>query len=224
LLFEFFKPNTIIGLKVVDVMKKWIINKCMNYIKTNTDYDQIKLKEIEYGLTGLYLTFSKLIIIAIISIILGIFKEVVIYMFVFNILRSTGFGLHATKSWICLLSSTLIFVGIPIICTHIYINVYIKCLIGMIGIILMYKNAPADTKKKPIVSKKRRTIYKIISTMLAIIFSISMILINNNFLSNCLLFSLILENFLISPSIYKIFKLPYNNYIEFLREHPNFNN
>ena len=46
----------------------------------------------------------------------------------------------------------------------------------------------------------------------------------NNFISNCLIFALILENILISPITYKLFKLPYNNYITFLKEHPDFIN
>lgn len=203
-------------------MKKFLIKKCMSYIKKNTNYDDVKLKEIEYGIVSIYLTFSKIIIILTLSLILSIFKEVLIFMVCFNILRTTGFGLHATKSWICLLSSTLMFVVIPIFCKYINFNIYIKILICIIGIILMFKNAPADTKKRPIVSKKRRMVYKIISTILAITFSISAIIINNNFLSNCLIFALILENCLISPFIYKIFKLPYNNYITFLKEHPDF--
>ena len=44
-------------------MKKFIINKWMNYIEKNTNYNEIKLKEIKYGLEGIYLTFSKLIVI-----------------------------------------------------------------------------------------------------------------------------------------------------------------
>lgn len=203
-------------------MKKFIIFKCMNYIKKKTNYDTIKLKEIEYGIVSIYLTFSKIIIILTLSLLLGCFKEVIIFMILFNILRTTGFGLHATKSWVCLASSILIFVGIPILCKYIYIPIYLKIIFCIVTSILMFKNAPADTKKRPIVNKKRRLILKIISTILAILFSISAIIINNNFLSNCLIFALILENCLIAPLAYKIFKLPYNNYITFLKEHPDF--
>lgn len=205
-------------------MKKFIVNNVMNYIKKNTNYDDIKLKEIEYGIVSIYLTISKIIIVLILSILLNILKEVVIFMVLFNILRTTGFGLHATKSWMCLISSTAIFVGIPYLCININISLYIKFFVGVLGTIFMYKNAPADTKKRPIVNKKRRLIYKIISTILAFIFSISALIINNNFLSNCLIFALILENCLISPTTYKMFKLPYNNYIQFLKEHPDFTN
>lgn len=203
-------------------MKKFIINKIMSYIQKNTDYNSIKLKEIEYGLVGIYLTISKMIIIFIIAFILGILKEVAIFMALYSILRTTGFGLHATKSWICLISSILTFILTTILCIYLNFNIYLKLFICLISIALILKNSPADTKKKPIVSKKRRFILKLITTFSAIIFSISAIIIKNNFLSNCLIFALIVENILIAPTTYKIFKLPYNNYINFLKEHPEF--
>lgn len=205
-------------------MKKYIINKVMNYIKKYTNYSKQQIVEIEYGLVSIYLTFSKLIIISIIALILGMFKDMLIFMIFFNIIRLPAFGLHATKSWICLLSSTLIFISLPIICLNINISIYIKLIIGIFCIIFMYKNAPADTKKKPIVNKKRRFILKMVSTAFSIIFVILSIIIKNNYISNCMIFALILENCLISPLTYKIFRLPYNNYIDFLKSHPDFTN
>lgn len=205
-------------------MKKFIIGHCMNYIKSNSDYSNSKLQEIEYGLVSIYLTISKFIFISIVALLLGIFKEMLTFTLFFNILRMPAFGLHATKSWICLISSTIIFILIPIMCIYSNINLYFKVIICCICIILMHKNAPADTYKRPIVNKKRRDTYKIISTTLAIIFGFTAVLINNEFISNCLIFSLILENALISPFVYKLFKLPYNNYITYLKEHPDFAN
>lgn len=203
-------------------MKKYIINKCMTYIKNNTNYDSVKLKEIEYGLVSIYLTISKLIIILILCIILGIVKEMFIFLLLYNILRAPSFGLHATKSWICLVSSTIIFIGIPYLCLFLSIPIILKVIIGILGICFMFKNSPADTKKKPIVNKKRREKYKFISTVLTILFSLLALVIKDNFISNCLIFSIILQNFMISPTVYRIFKLPYNNYITFLKEHPDF--
>lgn len=203
-------------------MKNFIINKCIEYIKNNTNYNEIKLKEIKYGLEGLYLTISKLIIIFILAIILNMCFETIIFLLIFNILRCTSFGIHATKSWICLLSSTIIFISLPYLCSIININLTLKCVLGIIGIYFMFKNSPADTHKKPIINKKRRAYYKFISTINCIIMVFISIHIKNNFISNCLLFSIILQNFMISPAIYKFFKLPYNNYITFLKEHPEF--
>ncbi len=201
-------------------MKNFIINGCINYIKKYNKYDEKKIKEIEYGLLSIYLTISKLIIISIIALVLGIFKEMIIFTLLFNIIRMPAFGLHATKSWICLLTSTILFIGIPILCITLNINIIIKAVICSTGILFMYKNAPADTYKRPIINKKRREIYKFLSTIIAIIFSFISIFINNNFIANCLIFSIILENCLISPFVYKLFKLPYNNYITYLKKHP----
>lgn len=204
-------------------MKKFIVNNIMNYIKKNTNYDDVKLKEIEYGLVSIYLTFSKLVFVSIITIILGIFKEMVIYVLIYNIIRLPSFGLHATKSWICLLTTSILFIGIPYLCIYLNIPLIIKIVICILGTIFMLKNAPADTKKRPIVNKKRRLIYKIISTILTLIFGIASIIIKDNYISNCLIMAIIMQNCMISPVVYKIFKLPYNNYKTFLKEHPEYN-
>ena len=187
-------------------MKKIIIDKCIDYIKKETNYDAKKLAEIKYGLEGLYLTFSKIFIISLLAIILGIFKEMVIFMLIYNIIRMPSFGLHATKSWICLLSSTILFIGIPYLCLYLNIPLSVKTILGIICILLMFKNAPADTKKRPIVNKKRRFIYKITSTTISIIFLSISLIVKNNFIANCFLFASIMQNFMISPTIYKIFK------------------
>lgn len=203
-------------------MKNFVINKIVNYIKKYNNYSNDEIEIIKYGLEGIYLTITKVLIIIILSIILGIFKEVIIFLLLFNIIRSTAFGLHAIKSYICLISSTLIFILIPYLCLYININIYIKSLISILCILYIYKYAPSDTVKRPIVNRKRRLTYKTISTLICICYSFILLFIKNSFLSNALLFSMILECFMISPIIYKIFKLPYNNYITFLKNNPDF--
>jgi accessory gene regulator B len=196
----------------------------MNYISKRAVFSKEDLDKIRYGLVSIYLSLTKIVFILIISIILGIFKEVLIFMVFFNLLRTVGFGLHATKSWICWISSTLVFITIPYLCLNVVINKYFILVICFVSTLLIYKNAPADTAKRPIVSKKRRTIYKALSTTLAIIYSILVVGLNNYFICNCMLFALIVENVLISPLAYKLFKLPYNNYINFIKNHPEFSN
>lgn len=196
-------------------MKNYIINNTMNYILKYNNYDKIKQEELKYGLVGIYLLISKLIVILILSIILGIFKEVIIFTIIYIPIRAVSFGLHATKSWICLISSTTIFIGLPFISRYLVISTYIKSIIGIISIIMMYKNSPADTHKRPIINKNRRLFFKYSSVIIAIIYTALSMFINNTFITNCLLFSLIIQCFLTSPLIYKIFKLPYNNYKNF---------
>jgi len=199
-------------------MKEKIINFAMSTIKKNLDYDETKLAEIKYGLESFYLTATKLIVIALIAILLGIIKEVVIFILIYNVIRTFSFGLHATKSWICLLSSSIIFILFPLICKYFYINNIIKVILGIILILSFYKNAPADTKKRPIVSQKRRLFFKYVSTIIAIIFVFLSIFINNTFISNCFILSLLVQSLMISPFVYKMFGLSYNNYLTYLTD------
>lgn len=199
-------------------MRSTIINSSMSFIKKNYSYNEEKLAEIKYGLEAIYILISKSIVILTSAFILGIFKEVVIFTLSYSLIRLFSFGLHATKSWICLVSSLIIFITIPFICKYLNINIYLKSIINCISIIMIFKNAPADTYKRPIVNKKRRERYKFLSTIIAILMATVSIITKMNFLSNCLLFATIVQNFMISPYIYKLFKLPYNNYKNYLNK------
>lgn len=194
-------------------MKEVFINNSMNLIhKYYPDYSEERLAELKYGLLGLYLMITKSIIIFGIALYFGFFKELLIFTVIYNILRAPSFGIHASKSWICLVSSATIFILSTYLSANIVIPINIKIIFGIIGIILIHKNSPADTAKKPIVSPKRRRIYKLISTIIAIIFAIASIVVDNNFLSNSFILSLILQNIMVAPTTYKIFGEPYDNY------------
>lgn len=193
-------------------MRKFIIDNCMNIITKNKDYNDIKLAEIKYGLETLYLTFSKLIIIGALATLLGIFKELVIFLLIYNIMRAPSFGIHASKSWICLLSSTITFIGFPLIMKIVTLTIPTKIIFGIISIIGISFFSPADTHKRPIINKKRRQMYKILSTIIAITYTILSIIIKNNYIANSFFYATILQNIIISPITYKIFKMPYNNY------------
>ena len=67
-------------------MKKVVLSNMMNLIKSNNNFDEEKLEEIEYGLESIYLTFTKLIIIFSLSYILGILKEVILLSIFYNII------------------------------------------------------------------------------------------------------------------------------------------
>lgn len=200
-------------------MKNKFINHFMKKVKIKyPSYNNVTLDKVRYGLESVYLLISKLLIIIPLAFILGIFKEFIIFLILYNFIRTTSFGIHATKSIYCLISSILIFIIIPIILIYLNLNIYIKILISVYSVIMIYLYSPADTHKRPLVNLKRRFIFKIISTIIAIVFISLSFIVKDNYISNAFLFSIFIQTFLISPITYKIFKLPYNNYLNYKKE------
>lgn len=197
-------------------MKQYIVNNCYNFvISNNPNVDRLTKDKLKYGLESIYILITKIIFVFIVAGLLNILTEVIIFLCLYNLIRMPSFGLHATKSWICLVSSTLIFILIPILCKNYIIPINIKTILGVITTILIYKNAPADTYKRPIINKKRRQRYKYISTSVAIILSIASIMLKDTFLSNSCILALVVQCFMISPVTYKTFNLPYDNYLKY---------
>lgn len=185
----------------------------MKLISNNhTDYDEEKLSIIKYGLESIFILITKVTVILLMAAFLHLLKEAIIFMCIYTFIRMPSFGLHATKSWMCWISSSLIFLGVPFICNNIAIPNTIKAIICAICICRIFKNAPADTYKRPIINKKRREKYKIKSTLTAVVMSFLSLFVKSMFISNCFMFALVVQCFIISPYVYKAFNLPYDNY------------
>lgn len=194
-------------------MKKLIINKCIELVTTyNKDLSQRDIDKIKYGLEGLYLTITKLIFIIIVSIILGIWKETLLLILIFNGIRLTAFGVHAKRSIDCLISSTLFFILFPILCIKLTIPLIVKIILFIPLTVLIGIFAPADTEKRPLINKKKRKIYKMLSIMISIIYMTIAIVIKDNTLSNCFIFAIVIQIIIMLPITYKIFGVSYNNY------------
>lgn len=194
-------------------MKEKFLNHSLNAIKKyNPDINDIKIDEIRYGLEAFYLTFTKTVIIFLFAFILNIFQEMLVMLITFNILRTFGFGIHATKSWICLVSSATNFLLLPFISKIIIIPLSCQIILGIIAILLIYKYSPADTKKRPLVNEKKRNNCKFKCTISCIILTFIMISSNNNILSNLIMFGIYSEVVCILPLTYQMFNFSYNNY------------
>jgi accessory gene regulator B len=194
-------------------IKKKFLFFCENLIKKNTNINNSdKLDQIKYGLEGIYLTITKMIILTIISIFLGIFKEFILIILLFNCIRFFAFGLHLNNSINCLFASGLLIIGSTLCAKYLTIPFEIKVLILIISFLLIFIYAPADTKKRPIISKKKRRRLKTFSILVVIIYSIVILNVNNAVISNCFLLSTLIEILLILPISYRIFGFSYNNY------------
>ena len=192
-------------------MKKIVIENFYNLILRYNNYSDEEKEKLLYGLEGLYLTITKLVVIIMLAILFKIIKEVALLILLFNVIRYTGFGFHAEKSYQCLITSIIFFFAIPLLFKNIVISNYVINIIFAISLISFILYAPADTIKRPIYERKLRIIRKVLTIIIAIIYFIGSYNLNYD-LKILFIESLIIESIIINPLFYKLFKQPYRNY------------
>jgi len=120
--------------------------------------------------------------------------------------------MHAKKSSHCYILSSIFFLGGGFICKYIDINLYFKLIIGFISLIFLVLYAPADTYNRPLINKKKRIIYKVITVINGLVYFISMTFFSKHIISDYLFLGLFEASLMIHPLTYRMFQLPYNNY------------
>lgn len=193
-------------------MKDLLINSAMSNIEKYNNYDEVKLAEIRYGLASFYLTITKTVVIFTLSYLLGYIKPLLTLMGLYSLLRLFGFGVHAKKSIHCWIASITIFLLLPYIATILTIDYKVKVALGMICVVLLAIFAPADTEKRPLINKKRRITYKIISVLLGLGYTVLFFFIKDELINNCMFLGLLLETIFVLPITYNLFGVKYNNY------------
>ncbi|MDD2409267.1 MAG: accessory gene regulator B family protein [Bacilli bacterium] len=195
-------------------MRNKIINKLIYLIKKKYNYNEIKLHEIKYGLEALYIIITRTLLFIFISILLGKFHEFIIFFITYVIIRSFSFGLHAKSSVGCFIISSIAFIGIPLIANFFVFNITLKIIFSIYFFIIFLLFSPADTPKKPLVNKAKRNKLKIYSLITIMIYIIG-IFILNSLISNIIILVLFYQSFLISPLLYKIMNINFNNYLNY---------
>ena len=184
-------------------MRDKLIQYFMTNIRDNNkNLDTIKLDEIKYGLLGLYSIITKTIVIIILAIILDIFKEFILFLMFYSILRSVGFGTHAKSNIMCWVTSTLLLIGLPYVFMLITIKLSTKVTIWSICFIIYIIFCPADTEKRPMINKKRKLKFKLLIILISLIYLV--LIINYNSISNYIIASMLLQSLLSSPLGYTL--------------------
>lgn len=196
-------------------MKKFFINSSIDLVTKNKDYTKEQVEIITYGLEAIYLTVTKMVVIFAFAFLLGIFKEIILLLVFYNIIRSQAFGIHASRSIYCLIFSLIMFIGGALICKYCVFPEWLLIVLAIVCNICLFLFAPADTHKRPIINEKKRKKFKYTSLTLGIIYTVLIIIFKDYSIVNYLIVGLLEATVLILPITYKVFNMPYSNYKNF---------
>lgn len=200
-------------------MKKEFIDKCCSFIAKHEECDELKMKKLSYGLEAIYNLLSKTIILFIVALILNVWKEYLLLIVVYSVVRMYSYGIHAKTTLMCWLTTTPIYIGGSLFIKYASIPISYIYAIWIFGFVSFLLWAPADTPAKPLIREKRRHIQKIKACTICILLLGVMIIYPNNHLSNAICYALVVQSICINPITYCITKTPYANYKTYLENH-----
>ncbi|MFT5875641.1 MAG: accessory gene regulator B [Clostridium sp.] len=187
--------------------------KVTDYVNARLpDKTEEDLEIIRYGLEVLFMNFTKLPIILGIGYLLGVFSYTFYTLIMFGLIRMFAGGIHAKKSYNCLLSMLVMIFGSIYLSLNYRTSGLMKVIIFLVTICIYFRYAPADTEEKPYLDSLIRKQLKIKSMVTAIIYFFISITIKDMFFSNMFIHVLWIEGIVILPITYKLLKRRYNNY------------
>lgn len=168
---------------------------------------------IKYGIQLIIGEIPKVFSLFIIGAILGLWWQTLIAFWILLPYKCVSGGFHLKTHIGCFIGTNLIYCGNAYLSSSLELNIYIKLMFIalnlIIGIIMINKYAPADTINLPILTKKERSIKKVLSYIFLAINMILAVIVPNSTISNILIFGTAIQTFSITRMAYKLTKNEY---------------
>ena len=195
---------------MIDTICTFLTNRIR---KEMPEIDDERAEVINYGLQNIVGEIPKIFLLFIIALVLGMFKEVLFMFLVLTPYRGASGGFHLKTHLGCIVGTTAFYCGIVLLSQHIILDDITKyILIGIswiFGMFMIKLYAPADTENVPILSKKDRKKKQMIAYITYSLGLIAALLIQDNVISNILLFGNLLQTLTITKLAYRLTKNKY---------------
>ncbi len=189
-----------------------IVDYITGRINRRCHYEGLDAVKLRYGINQTVSSITKSALIFLIAFIIGVLPYTIIAVLSFNLLRHRAFGLHSIKKGRCTVYSTLFFVVIPYFIQGMIMDTWSIVLIYMSIAVAMLAFAPADTERRPLVGKGRRTKFRKEAVIITAILMLASVLIPNAAARVFLTYGALMETVTILPITYKVMGRTYNNY------------
>lgn len=195
---------------MIDTICTFLTNRIR---KEMPEIDDERAEVINYGLQNIVGEIPKTFLVFIIAFILGMLKEVLFMFIVLIPYRGASGGFHLKTHLGCIVGTTAFYCGVVLLSQHVILGDITKyILIGIswiFGMFMIKLYAPADTENVPILSKKDRKKKQMIAYIAYSIGLIAAWVIQDNVISNILLFGNLLQTLTITKLAYRLTKNKY---------------
>ena len=195
---------------MIDTICTFLTNRIRKEIP---EIDDDRAEVINYGLQNIVGEIPKIFLLFIIAGILGMLKEVLFMFIVLIPYRGASGGFHLKTHLGCIIGTTAFYCGIVFLSQHIILEDITKYILTGIswifGMFMIKLYAPADTENVPILSKKDRKRKQMIAYITYSIGLMAAVLIQDNVISNILLFGNLLQTLTITKLAYRLTKNKY---------------
>lgn len=193
---------------------------CLKKIRAQDYMSEIEYENVCYFLEVLFINLFKSIQIYAVAWLLGTLLETFVMNCAYVLLRIHAGGWHAKSSVNCSLFGIAIFIGIPLMLqnTHYVFSNWFAIALSIIILVSIWRYAPADTEKNPLVSvseRKRKHCRALVTVLMIAIISF---LKQDEMVQTLLLCGLFIETIMISPLFYQLTKRSYKNYEKYVEE------
>ena len=195
---------------MVDTICTFLTNRIR---KEMPEIDDERAEVINYGLQNIVGEIPKIFLLFIIALVLGMFKEVLFMFLVLTPYRGASGGFHLKTHLGCIIGTTAFYCGIVFLSQHIILEDITKYILTGIswifGMFMIKLYAPADTENVPILSKKDRKRKQMIAYITYSKGLMAAVLVQDNVISNILLFGNLSQTLTITKLAYRLTKNKY---------------
>lgn len=199
-----------------------------NYILDNFLYKDEKVEGNEreimlFGITRILEDIPKYTIIFLIGYFCNILQYMGIVLAITMMYKTFVGGVHARTNIACLIFSTIYFILPVFIAKYINVNIYLLTLVTfLLSLIVIWRIAPADTEEIPILKKAKRKKLKLIGLIsLLVILSFNLLEIQDLYIQNIILITILNIDLCTTKLVYKFFKCKYSYESEEFKEYYN---
>jgi len=176
--------------------------------------DESEFEMALYNMEILLINIEKILIVYGVSLLFSNLKNTLIMHMSYLVLRKYAGGWHASKSYNCTIFSVITFVLIPWLIANLkfQLPVLFVVILTVFIVLTIWKYAPADTEKNPLISIKERKNMRYMSIFISVLLLLLILFVRNKTIEMNTLLGITLECCTIHPMFYKLTKRSYKNY------------